>query len=94
MKEDQGIRAHKDVGQKGPNQSNNTSGRCSIFNADFSRGTLDLYPQERDSRARQQHTVTIAGRQPSSINLWLVKYGKEAEHRYKSQEAISVQPHC
>lgn len=38
MKEGQGIREYTDVGQEGPNQSNNTSGRCSIFNAEFSRG--------------------------------------------------------
>lgn len=78
MKEGQGIREYTDVGQEGPNQSNNTSGRCSIFSAEFSRGLLDLYPQERDSRARQAHTVTIAGRQPSSINMQLEKYFKKA----------------
>lgn len=44
MKEGQGIREYTDVGQEGPNQSNNTSGRCSIFSAEFSRGLLDLYP--------------------------------------------------
>lgn len=74
MKEGQGIREYTDVGQEGPNQSNNTSGRCSIFNAEFSRG-LSL---GRDSRARQAHTVTIAGRQASSMNMQLEKYFKKA----------------
>lgn len=69
MKEGQGIREYTDLGQEGPNQSNNTSGRCSIFTAEFSRG-LSL---GRDSRARQAHTVTIAGRQPSSMNMQLKK---------------------
>lgn len=87
MKEGQGIREYTDVGQEGPNQSNNTSGRCSIFNAEFSRG-LSL---GRDSRARQAHTVTIAGRHRqwtcSSKNI-------SKKHRYNSQEPIWVRLHC